>query len=196
MVYDELRQSPRSSTEEVKVAILSLNGLLHTESARLDPEPIRQAKIFPVRYPTGTVALSSVSVDFAIGDRDKLMMMFSDKIALLDFEMEDVRRLKPLIEWLRLQDRYLSNSVEESTSISSDSGRPISTPNRDLKRKAYHIARYVLEEADIIWKILTMLYHAVSRRLSTALDFKTIQGSSTSSCAQWQSWRLMDFPPY
>ncbi|KAF5659023.1 hypothetical protein FHETE_9651 [Fusarium heterosporum] len=141
MVYDELRQSSGNNTEEMKVALLSLNGLLQTETTRLDPEPIRQAKVFPVRYPTGTVVLSSVSVDFAIGDRDKLKTMFCDKIALLDFGMEDVRRLRPSIDWLRLQDRYLSNSVEESTFISSESERPISTPNRDLKRKAYHIVR-------------------------------------------------------
>lgn len=145
MVYDELRQSSGNNTVETKVAVLSLNGLLQTETTRLDPEPIRQAKVFPVRYPTGTVVLSSVSVDFAIGDRDKLKTMFRDKVALLDFEMEEVRRLRPLIEWLKLQDRYLSNSVEESTFILGDSERPISTPNRDLKRKAYHIARYVLK---------------------------------------------------
>ncbi|KAF5624990.1 ATPase-like ATP-binding domain protein [Fusarium sp. NRRL 52700] len=146
MVYDELRQSSGKNTEETKVAVLSLNGLLQTETTRLDPEPIRQAKVFPVRYPNGTVVLSSVSVDFAIGDRDKLKMIFRDKVALLDFEMDEVRRLRPLIEWLRLQDRYLSNSVEESTFICSDSERPISTPNRDLKRKAYHIARPRFED--------------------------------------------------
>ncbi|KAF5970597.1 hypothetical protein FBULB1_9625 [Fusarium bulbicola] len=146
MVYDELRQSSGKNTEETKVAVLSLNGLLQTETTRLDPEPIRQAKVFPVRYPNGTVVLSSVSVDFAIGDRDKLKMMFRDKVALLDFEMDEVRRLGPLIEWLRLQDRYLSNSVEESTFICSDSEHPISTPKRDLKRKAYHIARPRFED--------------------------------------------------
>ncbi|KAF5570430.1 ATPase-like ATP-binding domain-containing protein [Fusarium phyllophilum] len=146
MVYDELRQSSGTNTEETKVAIMSLNGLLQTETTRLDPEPIRQAKVFSVRYPTGTVVLSSVSVDFAIGDRDKLKIMFRDKVALLDFEMDEVRRLRPLIEWLGLQDRYLSNSVEESTFICSDSERPISTPNRDLKRKAYHIARPRFED--------------------------------------------------
>ncbi|KAF5723346.1 hypothetical protein FMUND_1980 [Fusarium mundagurra] len=146
MVYDELRQSSGNNTEETKVAILSLNGLLQTETTRLDPEPIRRAKVFPVRYPTGTVVLSSVSIDFAIGDRDKLKTMFRDKVALLDFEMDEVRRLRPLIEWLGLQDRYLSNSVEESTFIFSDSERPISTPNRDLKRKAYHISRPRFED--------------------------------------------------
>ncbi|KAI8670009.1 hypothetical protein NCS56_00804700 [Fusarium sp. Ph1] len=141
IVYDELRQSPRSSTDEIKVAILSLNGLLQTERTHLDPEPIRKAKIFPVRYPNGTVVLSSVGADFAIGDRDKLKVRFQDKISLLDFGLEDVRRLKPLFEWASLQDRYLSHSVKERTSVSTSLGRPISSRNRDLKRKAYYIAR-------------------------------------------------------
>ncbi|CAF3608899.1 unnamed protein product [Fusarium graminearum] len=141
MVYDELRQSSGNNIEETKGAILSLNGLLQTETTRLDPEPIRQAKVFPVRYPTGTIVLSSVSVDFAIGDREKLNTMFRDKITLLDFDMEEIRRLGPLIEWLKLQDRYLSNSVEEDSFIVGDLKNPISTPNRDLKRKAYHITR-------------------------------------------------------
>ncbi|KAI5460375.1 hypothetical protein BGZ63DRAFT_387163 [Mariannaea sp. PMI_226] len=142
MVYDELRQSPQSSADEIKIAILLFNGLLQTDPSHLDPEPIRQAKIFPIRYPNGTVTLSSMDVDFAIGDRDKLKTHFQDKITLLDFDnLEDVRRLKPFFEWVGLQNRYLSRSVTERTSISSDSGRPMSTHNRDLKRKAYYIAR-------------------------------------------------------
>lgn len=150
MVYDELRQSLQSSTEEVKVAILSFNGLLQTEPSHLDPKPIRKAKIFPVRYSNGTVVLSSMDVGFAIGDRDKLKTQFQDKISLLDFDLEDVCRLKPFFEWVGLQNRYLSTSVRESTSISSDSGRPISSRNRDLKRKAYHIARYVLKKMGFV----------------------------------------------
>ncbi|KAH6986493.1 hypothetical protein BKA56DRAFT_670643 [Ilyonectria sp. MPI-CAGE-AT-0026] len=141
MVYDELRQSPQSSTDEVKVAILSFNGLLQAEPIYLDPIPIRKAKIFPIRYSNGTTALNSMNVDFAIGDRDKLKTQFLNKISLLDFDLEDVCRLKPFFEWVGLQNRYLSTSVKESTSISGDSGRPISSRNRDLKRKAYFIAR-------------------------------------------------------
>ncbi|KAF4494384.1 ATPase-like, ATP-binding domain [Fusarium agapanthi] len=170
MVYDELQQSSGKNTEETKVAVLSLNGLLQTETTRLDPEPIRQAKVFPVRYPTGTVVLSSVSVDFAIGDRDKLKIMFRDKVALLDFEMDEVRRLRPLIEWLRLQDRYLSNSVEESTFICSDSERPISTPNRDLKRKAYHIARPRFEDNPLgVYEQLRTMRVVEVERISSVL---------------------------
>lgn len=118
MVYDELRNSPQGSIDEIKVAILSFNGLLQTEPIHLDPEPIRKARIFPIRYPSGTVVLGSMDVEFAIGDRDKLKTSFQDRINLLDFDLEDVRRLKPFFEWVSLQNRYLSNSVKERTSIS------------------------------------------------------------------------------
>jgi hypothetical protein len=141
MVYDELRQSPNDSPEEIKVAIHSLNEFLQTEPAYLDPEPIRKAKVFPVRYPNGTVALGSIAVKFAIGDRERLKAAFEDKISLLDFDLEDVRRLKPLLDWLRLEERYLSNCVEEYTSISEETGTPILSGKRFLKAKAYFIAR-------------------------------------------------------
>ncbi|KAF4468849.1 ATPase-like ATP-binding domain [Fusarium albosuccineum] len=146
MVYDELRQSPQSSMEEIKVAILSFNGLLQAERTNLDPQPIRKAKIFPVRFPKGSIILSSVDVDFAIGDRDKLKAKFQDKINLLDFDLEDIRRLKSFFEWAGLQERYLSNSVRERTSIPIDLGCPISSRNRDLKRKAYYVARPRFED--------------------------------------------------
>ncbi|KAH7173247.1 uncharacterized protein B0J16DRAFT_405610 [Fusarium flagelliforme] len=141
MVYDELRQSPNDSPEEMKVAIRSLNNFLQTEPAYLDPEPIRKAKVFPVKYPNGTVALGSIDVDFAIGDREKLKAAFENRISLLDFDLEDVRSLKPLFDWLRLQDRYLSSCVEEYTSLDGDTGSSILSGKRFLRTKAYYITR-------------------------------------------------------
>ncbi|KAF4331984.1 hypothetical protein FBEOM_14228 [Fusarium beomiforme] len=141
MVYDELRQSPQSNVEDTKVALLSFNDFLQNENGHWDPEPIRKARIFPVLYPDGTVILSSIDVDFAIGDRDNLRSKFSDRISLLDFDLEDVHRLRPLFRWLRIQDRYLSKCVMESTAISSELQSPISSKKRDLGLKAYHICR-------------------------------------------------------
>ena len=141
MVYNELRQSPNDSPEDIKVTIRSLNEFLQTEPAYLDPEPIRKAKVFPIRYPNGTVALGSIAVKFAIGDREKLKAAFEDRISLLDFDLEDVRRLKPLVDWLGLEERYLSNCVEEYTSISKETGTPIVSGKRFLKTKAYFITR-------------------------------------------------------
>ncbi|KAF5251673.1 hypothetical protein FANTH_3283 [Fusarium anthophilum] len=108
MVYDELRQSPESSVEDIKVALFSLNDFLQIEDGNWDPEPIRAAKIFPVVYPDGTTALRSMDVGFAIADRGNLRSKFADQIALLDFELEDIHRLRPLFSWLKIQQRYLS----------------------------------------------------------------------------------------
>ncbi|KLO80350.1 Uncharacterized protein LW93_6560 [Fusarium fujikuroi] len=108
MVYDELRQSPESSIEDIKVALFSFNDFLQIEDGNWDPEPIKKAKIFPILYPDGSTALRSMDVDFVIADRDILRSRFSDKISLLDFDLEDVHRLRPLFTWLKIQQRYLS----------------------------------------------------------------------------------------
>ncbi|QGI68189.1 hypothetical protein CEK27_012160 [Fusarium fujikuroi] len=108
MVYDELRQSPDSSIEGIKVALFSFNNFLQIKDGNWDPEPIKTAKIFPILYPDGTTALRFMDVDFAIADRDILRSKFFDKIALLDFKLEDVHRLRPLFTWLKIQQRYLS----------------------------------------------------------------------------------------
>lgn len=113
MVYDELRQSPENSIEDIKVALFSFNDFLQSEIGNWDPEPIKIAKIFPVVYPDGTTSLRSMDVEFAIADRDNLRSKFSDKIALLDFDLEDVHRLRPLFTWLKIQQRYLSRCVIE-----------------------------------------------------------------------------------
>ncbi|CZR46625.1 uncharacterized protein FPRO_12075 [Fusarium proliferatum ET1] len=141
MVYDELRQSPESSIEDIKVALFSFNDFLQIEDGNWDPEPIKKAKIFPIVYPDGSTAMRSMDVDFVIADRDILRSRFSDKIALLDFDLEDVHRLRPLFTWLKIQQRYLSRCVTERTGISGDSRLPISSPKRDLSLKAYQICR-------------------------------------------------------
>jgi hypothetical protein len=152
MLYDELKQpSPQSSTNDLKVAILSLSSRLQTTLTPLDPQPLLDANIFPVRYCNGEVALRSTKVDFTIPDRDYLSTMFKDKITMLDFDLEDIRRLKPFFEWTKLQGRYLSSCVIERTSV-SEIGRPISMESRDLKRKAYYILRYVEYVLEVEWR--------------------------------------------
>ena len=140
MVYDELRQPSQRNIEETKMALFALNEFLEAAPIYLDPEPVRKAKIFPVRYPDATFVLGSIEMDFAIGDRGRLRAKFENKINLLDFDLGDVRRLKPFFDWLKLKDRYLSKWVRENTSISKVE-LPISSKKRDLKYKAYHIAR-------------------------------------------------------
>lgn len=141
MVYDELLQEPASNQEEIRVTMLSLINFLRSARTLLDPHPIRNAKIFPVKYGDNETVLRSVSADFAIADRAHLKKRFGGQIALLDFDMEDVRHLGPFFTWVGLDDRYLSNSVKEITSVAPMSGSSIRIQNRDLCLKAYYILR-------------------------------------------------------
>lgn len=147
MAYDELLRegSQQSGIDDVKSVTLSFNDLLQEdEEALLDPRPILKAKVFPVKCPDGTRRLVSADTEFAIGDRNYLRNRFQDNIRLLDFDLEDVRRLKPFFQWARLENRYLSNCVKEITFVADGAKSPITSHNRDLSLKAYNILRYVL----------------------------------------------------
>jgi hypothetical protein len=145
MVYDELlHTSPHSSIRDVKQALSSLNALLRTEQERPPPETLLDVSIFPVRLADGTAVLRSAArTEFAIIDREHLAEKFRGRIAMLDFSLEEVRRLQYFFDWMNLQHRYLSAAVKQFTSISPRDGctRPITMPDRDLRRKAHALLR-------------------------------------------------------
>lgn len=142
MVYDELLSTTSSSdVEDTKSAVFSFNSLLQTELEPLDARRIQEACIFPIRYPDGHTRLGSSVIDFAIGDRDYLLPLFSNRIKVLSYTMEDVRRLSPFFEWARLEKLYLSTLVEEDTPVAEGAQGPISSKIRDLKFKAHYILR-------------------------------------------------------
>lgn len=142
MVYDELLSTTSSSdVEDTKSTVFSFNSLLQTEMEPLDARRIQEACIFPIRYPDGQTRLGSSVTDFAIGDRDYLVPFFANKVKVLSYTMEDVRRLAPFFEWTRLQNRYLSSLVKKDTSVAEGAQRPISSKIRDLKFKAHYILR-------------------------------------------------------
>ncbi|KAJ6789935.1 hypothetical protein PWT90_07563 [Aphanocladium album] len=142
MVYDELKHEPQTGTQEdIRVAMLALSNFLKEERTLLDPAPLRDASIFPVVYGDNEPILRSAKSDFAIADRAHLTEKFRGRIALLSFDMEDIRQLGPFFSWIDLEGRFLSNSVREITTVLPESGRPLQNPDRDLCRKAYYILR-------------------------------------------------------
>ncbi|KAG7135922.1 hypothetical protein HYQ45_006378 [Verticillium longisporum] len=142
MVYDELLQTDaQASIDDVKATLWSLNALLKTEQELPDPVPLHRIPIFPVQYANGNTALRTIGADFAIVDNESLADKFRSRIKLLDFNREEVLRLKPFLEWVGLANRYLSAAVRESTSVAEADSRPISTPNHDIKRKAHALSR-------------------------------------------------------
>ncbi|KAL5362015.1 hypothetical protein BJX96DRAFT_153271 [Aspergillus floccosus] len=142
MVYDELLETSSESTvDETKSKIWSLNALLQTEGDCVDPDLLLERSVFPVVYPDGTKGLTSAATEFAIPDQEHLASQFRGRIKMLDFSPEEVRRLRGFFEWTNLTHRYLSASIKELTSFSGEATQIISTPHRDLKRKAHAILR-------------------------------------------------------
>lgn len=145
MVYDELKQEPQTnSIEDISVAMLALSNLLRNERTWPDPSPLLKAKIFPVKYGNNEPVLRSTDADFAISDCAHLREHFWGRAAMLNFDLEDVNRLRPFFTWTGLEKRFLSNSVKDITSVLPNSGNPIRAAGRDLRRKAYYILRFVM----------------------------------------------------
>ena len=143
MVYDELLQTDAVSViSKIKSTVWSLNALLQTEQNLLDPGPLLEKKVFPVKDADGTRRLAFATTDFAIGDREYLIAQFADKIKILDYTVEEVRRLRPFFQWANLTPPFLSNAVQGSATVSGGMRPSIAIPKRDLKRKAYALLRW------------------------------------------------------
>ncbi|KAH7253783.1 uncharacterized protein BKA55DRAFT_737541 [Fusarium redolens] len=140
--YDELLNTTSNEPHAIKMAVFSFMHEVGELIPRFPAKPIQTAKIFPVRYPDGTVSLCSVETEFAIADRENLRRELEEKVKILDFNLKESRCLWPFFEWLEIEDRYLSRCVKELVTISpNDSSLLHGSKICDLRRKSYHITR-------------------------------------------------------
>lgn len=143
MMVDKLQEQGQeaSPVSEVKETIWELNTLLHAEKEPPNPDGVRSSKVLPVKYPNGGVELCTSETAVAIADRKHLFKLFSGNCKLLDFEVNDIPRLEPFLMWARLEDRYLSSSVQETSTLCGGPDRPLSSSDRNIARKAHGLLR-------------------------------------------------------
>lgn len=143
MVYDKLveQASEGASIQDVKETIWLLNSYLQDEEVPTDPKRLIERKVFPVRYPKGTVSLCSSRVDFTIKDRKHLSDLFAGKAKVLDFEVNDIPRLEPFLRWTGLEARYLSSCVKEISGLCDNYRQSLTFPDRKIARKAHALLR-------------------------------------------------------
>ena len=146
MIYDKLE----SITAESNIGIAEIKQTIRAagpffvgdeDGWSWDSIPIREACIFPVRYPDGHLELVSADEEFSIPDRDHWREAFQDQVKMLDFDLLDIHRLKPFFGWLGIGDRYLSESVSETTEISQTECMPLLDPTKSIARKAHALYR-------------------------------------------------------
>lgn len=127
--------------DEVKDSIWTVNSLLAMETKPPPPGDILKRRIFPIKHPGGDIQCYSKTTEFFIIDRDPLRRLFESKVKLLDFTLDEVVRLRPLLQWARLEDRYLSVHVKEATIFRGSGARPISSEGRNIRYKAHALLR-------------------------------------------------------
>ncbi|KAM0240802.1 hypothetical protein ACHAP5_007837 [Fusarium lateritium] len=161
-------------------------------------DKIRICRVFPVRIPSGEVQPISVWEDFCINDRPAYAAAFKDKANFLDFSVEEVHRLKPVIEWLRLTERYLSKSVTEKTSADESQGVEDQALAQDIASKAAAFAMiathfsdgpptirsYTLK--DTIRKVQVFRHPEIKTSISWNSGFKTITAPLAKSGMHFQ----------
>ncbi|GKU04976.1 hypothetical protein FLAG1_07771 [Fusarium langsethiae] len=145
MAYDELKEMgtrvPSPPIAAVKDTIWALNSLLVTADRLPDERPVIKGAVFPVKYPNSSVKLQSGRTEFAIVDRKALGDIFGTKAKILDFTLDDVRRLQPFVSWLNMESRYLSTSVREISTVANGHMDKLQSSDREIKQKAEGLYR-------------------------------------------------------
>jgi hypothetical protein len=143
MLYDKLKdQKENMSVEEVRQDLIEFSARLSSEGKLMDPGPVRMNAIFPVRFPGRDSQLVDSSSAFVIADRSTLAANLEGKVGFLDFPLDQLRHIRNFIEWVGLEDRYLSTAVREIFSADRETARPISQPDREIKGRAHALLRY------------------------------------------------------
>jgi hypothetical protein len=144
MVYDELYGiDAASAVQQVKTYLWEMNAFLETETTSRSVQNLIDKRIFPVNYARGDTKLVASGTQFAIVDREPLRLLFQDKINLLDFRLDEVHRLEPLLHWMGLKDRYLSCLVKERTVVDTESTHPLADRTLSIARRSHALTRYV-----------------------------------------------------
>ena len=135
MVIDELAKRMAAAelpaTEDVKKIMKEISRMMRTEAPsdnlRRHLQRLKKVKFLPIRKNLGRVDFEDASADFVIVDHERYGEAYRPVAACLDFSLDEVQVLFPLISALRLNGRYLSQKVKERSEIV---GKP--TKNHDL----------------------------------------------------------------
>ncbi|KAK6958355.1 hypothetical protein Daesc_001154 [Daldinia eschscholtzii] len=143
VVYNELLElNPEETTvQQAKDLLWTFNSQIELNPPDKPPDGLLERRILPVREVGGQITLTSAATDFGIVNRRKLGDIFHDRVKILDFTVNEVVKLKPLIKWAGIENRYLSRSIQETSVLDPGFKVPISDPTEDIRRKAYGLLR-------------------------------------------------------
>ena len=139
MLIDELLGVAGQKTPQLQ-AIKDLIKELNAFGPRAPAlDRLKDASILPVKGTDGLVKLVKTTDAFAIGDRVHYLELFANKIPVMDYSREETHKLESFISALGLEERYMSQLVQELSMVNGASIDMV-LGNR-IKRKAYSIFR-------------------------------------------------------
>ena len=150
ILFDELLNQTHSSTPDglrrLKLQLKAFNSFIPDigDYPNINPSAFikKSTRIFPIRLPSHSeVELVALATDFAIADRVRLESFFSDQVEILDFDLDEVRELSPLFQWLEIESRYLSQSVKEISFIDETDARPVLPSENKVRLNAKALCR-------------------------------------------------------
>nr|RBQ94652.1 hypothetical protein FVER53263_07682 [Fusarium verticillioides] len=144
LVYENLQNAGNTTQPipDLKKLLWSLLDTLaaDTASSSVYADKIRDCRVFPVKLPSGKVQSMNAMGDFCINDRPLYAAALKEQANFLDFSVEEIHRLRPVIEWLSLTKRYLSNVVMEKTSVDESRGTEDMVIAHDIASKSAALA--------------------------------------------------------
>ncbi|KAJ0165401.1 hypothetical protein CTA2_11383 [Colletotrichum tanaceti] len=117
-----------TKTETLKAILLTLSQYLKEHRPR-DKDSmanslqyqLRRLKVFPMMHQgeastASTRVFKSLEDTWYVNDRSILVKAFFKRVDTLDFDVQDMDRIMPLVEWLGIENRPLSKAVSERKS--------------------------------------------------------------------------------
>lgn len=129
------------NVSEIKAAIGNINQLRPTNA---DLDGIRHLRCLPVKMTNGNTELANTASQFFIVDRIEYGIAFHGRVPILDFSLEDVRRLHFFLGGLGLEDRYMSLAIEEATTVEHPAPEPSARLTQQFRQKSRFFYRYVI----------------------------------------------------
>lgn len=130
----------KGSVADVIEALCHINNLEPTMS---DLNHLKLISFLPIEGPEEEFYWGSVTSDFFIIDRDGWPTLFYGKVLTVQFRLEEVRELAPLLKSLGLENRFISVCAARKTSVPEMPSQTSLHLTTDFRQRASGLSRYV-----------------------------------------------------
>lgn len=139
MHVDALVQRSASSSFTKEEALRLMQNLCTFQPDKAAVQALIRCPIFPVRMPSSQIQWMDSVGEFCIFDRIQHRRIIGNQVNHLDFTIEELHEIEPLLTVFELQSRFSSWVVAESTAVEGSTHERRLTI--DLRSKAYAICR-------------------------------------------------------